>query len=222
MTCHFLITKFFNILGIYALWQKIKEEKMKKDKKGQNWHHHEDQLVEVEENEEENLPEVEEKPQDAKLDAAELERLKQENAKLADDYMRAYADLENTKKRCAAELEKNSKYAVGSFAKGLLSVADNLHRALAAAEETAENSGEQLAQLKKGVELTEAELMKVFAKFGISKMETIGQVFNPSFHQVIQEVEDKSKPAGTVVAELQTGYMINDRLLREAMVIVAR
>ena len=197
---------------------------MKKDKKGQNWHHHEGKLPETEENEQENLPEIESEPETEELlpDAAEFERLKQENAKLADDYVRAYADLENTKKRCAAELEKNSKYAVSSFAKDLLTVADNLHRALAAAEETAENFGEQLVQLKKGVELTEAELMKVFAKFGISKMETIGQVFNPSFHQVIQEVEDKSKPAGTVVAELQTGYMINGRLLREAMVIVAR
>ena len=74
----------------------------------------------------------------------------------------------------------------------------------------------------KGVELTEAELMKVFEKFGISKMDVMGQVFDPNFHQVIQEVEDKTKPAGTVIAELQTGYMINGRLLREAMVVVTK
>ncbi len=101
----------------------------------------------------------------------------------------------------------------------MLSVADNLHRALLAA---AEAGGEECVQLKKGVELTESELSKVLAKFGVTKMDPMGKVFDPSFHQVVQEVEDKSKPAGTVVAELQTGYMINDRILREAMVVVTR
>ena len=83
-------------------------------------------------------------------------------------------------------------------------------------------SGSECEQLKKGVELTESELSKVLAKFGVTRMEPMGKVFDPAFHQVVQEVEDKSKPAGTVVAELQTGYMINDRILREAMVIVSR
>ena len=133
--------------------------------------------------------------------------------------MRAYADLENTKKRCALDMEKQAKYAISSFAKELLSVADNLHRALEAAEN---DDLDQLQQFRKGVELTEAELMKVLNKFGITKMETIGNVFDPAFHQVVQEVEDKTKPAGTIVAELQTGYMINGRLLREAMVVVSR
>ena len=149
----------------------------------------------------------------------EMEKLLAENAKLKDDYLRAYADLENTKKRCAQDMEKQSKYAISAFAKELLVVADNLHRALAAAEN---DDLEQLQQFKKGVELTEAELMKVLNKFGVTKMETIGNVFDPAFHQVVQEVEDKSKPAGTIVAELQTGYMINGRLLREAMVVVSR
>ena len=149
----------------------------------------------------------------------EMEKLLAENAKLKDDYLRAYADLENTKKRCALDMEKQSKYAISAFAKELLVVADNLHRALAAAEN---DNLEQLQQFKKGVELTEAELMKVLNKFGVTKMETIGNVFDPAFHQVVQEIEDKSKPAGTIVAELQTGYMINGRLLREAMVVVSR
>lgn len=194
---------------------------MKKDKKGQNWTAQPDETEETcEENAESEMSE--DSAADNGCDEAELKRLQQENAQLKNDYLRAYADLENAKKRCSAELEKNSKYAISSFAKELLSVADNLHRALAAAEETPESTAEQLAQLKKGVELTESELMKVFAKFGITKMDALGKVFDPSFHQVIQEVEDKSKPAGTVVAELQTGYMINDRILREAMVIVSK
>ena len=149
-----------------------------------------------------------------------IETLKAENKKLKDDFLRAYADLENNKKRCAQEIEKNSKYAVSSFAKELLSVADNLHRALEAV--SPDENREDCDGLRKGVELTEAELMKVFNKFGIRKMEIIGTVFDPNFHQVIQEVEDTEKPSGTIISELQTGYMINDRILREAMVIVTK
>lgn len=187
---------------------------MKKDKKEHNLENETEQLAECVENTEpaaEETKEVSVNP--------ETEKLKADNAKLKDDYLRAYAELENTKRRCAVEIEKNSKYAVGSFAKEILSVADNLHRALAAAEEL---SGSECEQLKKGVELTESELSKVLAKFGVTKMEPMGKVFDPAFHQVVQEIEDKSKPAGTVVAELQTGYMINDRILREAMVIVSK
>ena len=87
---------------------------------------------------------------------------------------------------------------------------------------TLHSDAEQMEQFRKGVELTESELMKVLGKFGVTKMEAMGKVFNPSFHQVVQEVEDKTKPAGTIIAELQTGYMINDRLLREAMVVVSK
>jgi len=171
----------------------------------------------LEEPEVEQLDDVEEPAVDDK--DAEFEKLRDENARLKDDYLRAYADLQNTQKRCAQEMEKQAKYAISSFAKELLSVADNLHRALEAAKN---DDLAQLQQFRKGVELTEAELMKVLNKFGITKMETIGNVFDPAFHQVVQEVEDKTKPAGTIVAELQTGYMINGRLLREAMVVVSK
>lgn len=152
-------------------------------------------------------------------DDGDIVQLQAENTKLREDYLRAFADAENTKKRCAQEIEKNSKYAISSFAKGLLAVADNLHRAIAAVDEEHKTSCEALLT---GVELTEAELMKVFNKFGITRMEIMGQVFDPNFQQVIQEVEDQTKPSGTVIAELQTGYMINDRLLREAMVVVTK
>lgn len=154
---------------------------------------------------------------DIESDVAQLEA---EITKLREDYLRAFADAENTKKRCAQEIEKNNKYAISSFAKSLLSVADNLHRAIEAVNK--DEGKESCEALLKGVELTESELMKVFNKFGISKMEIVGTVFDPNFHQVIQEVEDPNQPAGTVIAELQTGYMINDRLLREAMVVVTK
>lgn len=147
-----------------------------------------------------------------------LEALQIENAHLKDEYLRALADADNTKKRCAQEIEKNTKYAIASFAKSLLSVADNLHRAI----EAAGSDNESCKDLLKGIEMTEAELMKVFNKHGISKMDIIGTVFDPNFHQVVQEVEDAAKPNGTIIAELQTGYMISDRILREAMVVVSK
>ncbi len=172
------------------------------------------------ENLEEDLPiETEENIVPEDEEEGEIEKLREENAKLKEDFLRAYADAENTKRRCVQEIEKNSKYAISSFAKELLVVADNLHRALEAEDDS---DDEHVKKFKEGVKLTESELMKVFKKFGITKMESIGKVFDPAFHRVVQEVEDKEKPAGTIIAELQTGYMINDRLLREAMVIVAK
>lgn len=149
----------------------------------------------------------------------EYKQLLDENIKLKNEFLRAYADAENTKKRCAQEIEKNSKYAISSFAKELLSVADNLHRAITSVIDSHKTECETILQ---GVEMTEAELTKVFNKFGIKKMEILNTKFDPNYHQVIQEVEDPSKPAGTIISELQTGYMINDRILREAMVIVTK
>ncbi len=187
---------------------------------------HEDGMIPEDEIEQidQNIEDYEQSGEDADTsdysEAAEdnIEALRIENAHLKDEYLRARADAENTKKRCAQEIEKNTKYAVSSFAKNLLSVADNLHRAI----EAAAGNNENCKDLLTGVEMTEAELMKVFAKHGISKMEIMGTVFDPNYHQVIQEVEDPSKPNGTIIAELQTGYMINDRILREAMVVVSK
>lgn len=154
-----------------------------------------------------------------KQETSELESLKEENQKLKDSFLRAYAEAENTKKRCAQELEKNSKYAISSFAKELLVVADNLGRALSAVDE---NASKECKALMQGVEMTQTELTKVFAKFGIKKIDCMGKVFDPNFEQVVQEVEDNEKPSGTIISELQSGYMINDRILREAMVIVTK
>lgn len=149
-----------------------------------------------------------------------LDKLLAENQNLKDDYLRAVAEVENTKKRCQQEIEKNNKYAISGFAKSLLSVADNLQRAIDAVDK--DHADEVCESLLKGIELTQNELTKVFAKFDIKKMDIMGTVFDPNFHQVIQEVEDKTKPAGTIIAEVQTGYMIHDRILREAMVVVTK
>lgn len=149
----------------------------------------------------------------------ELEKLKEENAKLKDSFLRAYAESENVKKRCQQEIEKNSKFAIAEFAKELLGVADNLQRAMSSVKNT---DNEQCKSLLQGVEMTQKELTKVFAKFGIKKIESLDRIFDPNFERVVQEVEDKEKPAGTVIAELQSAYTINERILREAMVIVSK
>ena len=148
-----------------------------------------------------------------------LAALQEEYNKLKDSFLRAYAEAENTKRRCQQELEKNSKYAISSFAKELLSVADNLQRALSAVDEqTRANCGAFI----EGVEMTQKELFHVFEKFGVKKVDCMGQVFDPNLERVVQEVEDVEKPAGTIIAELQSAYTINDRILREAMVIVTK
>lgn len=151
--------------------------------------------------------------------AAVLAALQEENAKLKDAYLRACAEAENTKKRCQQEIEKNAKFALSSFAKELLPVADNLQRAVTS---VSAEQREQCRPLLQGVEMTQKELDKVFARFGIVRIKSLDRVFDPNFEQVVQEVEDPSKPAGTVIAELQSGYMINERILREAMVIVTK
>ena len=176
-------------------------------------HHAKDEILEQENKVQNECDEKENVKEDA------LEALKEENRKLKDELLRALAESENVKKRCALEMEKTGKYAISSFAKDLLGVADNLERALCAVQKD-ENTDCQA--LLEGVKLTQKELMHVFEKFGIVKMDIIGHPFDPNFHQVIQQVSDPSKPAGTIVSELQTGYMLNDRLLREAMVVVAK
>lgn len=170
-------------------------------------------------NKEEKMADPEKKQEDVATEENEeaTQALALENEKLKEDVLRALAEAENVKKRCAAEIEKNNKYAIAAFAKDLLSVADNLERALEAAGASSEN-----AALLEGVKLTAEGLKHVFEKYGIMPMNAKGQIFDPNYHRVVQEVPDESKSAGEIVTELQKGYMINDRLLREAMVVVAK
>ncbi len=155
-------------------------------------------------------------------DAAETEqskdKLEEEYNKLKNDYIRLYAEMDNMKKRTLQETEKTIKFAISSFAKELLGVADDMERAIAAMSDNSESC----AELLKGVELTQNELTKAFEKFGIKRFNHIGQKFDPNYERVVQEIDDKKAESGTILAELQAGYVIHDRILREAMVIVAR
>lgn len=156
----------------------------------------------------------------------EIVKLAEEVLHWKDLAMRTAAEMENLKKRTQIDIEKATRYANGSFAKDLLPVADCLNQAMACAKaELAKEKTKNpiMENLLKGVEMTECNLMSALKKQQIERMDSMGKVFDPNLHKVIQEVDDKTKPAGTVVQELQTGYTIGgDRVLREAMVIVSK
>lgn len=143
-----------------------------------------------------------------------------EVAGLKDQVLRALADAENTRRRGQKEREDTAKYAVANFAKEMLNVADNFHRALDATPKDANDPA--LKNLITGIEATERQLQSTLERFGIKKLEPLGQTFDPNFHRVMMEVDDPDQPAGTVVQVLQAGYVIHDRLLREALVAVAK
>lgn len=151
---------------------------------------------------------------------ARIADLEKQLAEMKDRALREMADAENTRKRAQKEREDTSKYAVAGFAKDVLAVADNFSRALAAAPN--ETSDPTVTNLLTGLQATERQLMATLERFGVRKIEPIGQPFDPHFHQVMMEVDAPDQPAGTVVQVLQAGYVIHDRLLREALVAVAK
>ena len=148
--------------------------------------------------------------------------LEEENAQLKNDVLYARADVENLRRRMEQQLEERGKYAVGNFAKDMLSVADNLQRALE--NVPADKRGEDafLDNLAKGVEMTERELMTVFGRYGIVQVAAMNERFDPHVHQAVMEVPNPDVPSGTITMVMQTGYLIHDRLLRPAMVGVAK
>ena len=149
-------------------------------------------------------------------------KLEAEVASLKDQLLRAMAETENTRRRAQRDREDASKFAVSSFAKELVSVADNLRRALEAVPAEGREQDEMLKGLAVGVEATERQLFAAFDRAGIKKLDPAGEPFDPNFHQVMFEIENTGKAAGTVVQVLQPGYTIHGRLLREAMVGVAK
>jgi molecular chaperone GrpE len=149
-------------------------------------------------------------------------KLEAEVAGLKDQLLRAMAETENTRRRAQRDREDATKFAVSSFAKELVSVADNLRRALDAVPAEGRERDEMLKGLAVGVEATERQLFAAFDRAGIKKIDPTGEPFDPNFHQVMFEIENTGKAAGTVVQVLQPGYTIHGRLLREAMVGVAK
>lgn len=151
-----------------------------------------------------------------------IAQLEAEVANLKDQVLRAMAETENLRRRAQREREDTAKFAVANFAKDLVTVQDNLQRALEAVPADARETDELLKTLYVGVDATARQLATAFEKAGIQKLEPLGEPFDPNFHQVMFEVENTGKPAGSVVQVLQSGYTINGRLLREAIVGVAK
>lgn len=154
---------------------------------------------------------------------AKIAALEAEMAKTKDAALRAMADAENMRKRAERDAVEREKYAVGNFAKALLAVADNLRRALDTVGAEARAADPQLAKLAEGVELTERELTAVFERNGVAKIDAAGKPFDPALHQAVAQVDAPEGTApGSVVQVFQPGYTLHGRLLREAMVTVAK
>lgn len=152
-----------------------------------------------------------------------IAQLAAENAELKDRLLRAMAEMENLRRRTEREIADTRQYAVSSFAREILTVGDNLRRALDAVPADQRKAAEgALSALLEGVEITERELLKILSKHGVAVVEPAGQRFDPNLHQAMFEVADASVPAGTIVNVIQPGYTIGDRVLRPAMVSVAK
>lgn len=152
-----------------------------------------------------------------------LDAAAQEAADLKDKLLRALAEMENLRRRTEREVADARLYGVASFARDILGVADNMQRALQALDtDLREKADATTKVLLDGVELTERELLKVLDKHGIKKIEPLGERFDPNFHQAMYEVPDASVPAGTVIQVVQPGYLIGDRMLRPALVAIAK
>ncbi|MBX8813133.1 nucleotide exchange factor GrpE [Pseudochrobactrum algeriensis] len=151
-----------------------------------------------------------------------LAELQVENNALKDQMLRLAADMENLRKRTAREMQDAKAYAVTNFARDMLSVSDNLRRALDAipTDALAEDTG--LKALAEGVEMTERAMINALERHGVTQLSPEGQKFDPNFHQAIFEVPNTDVPNNTVVQVMQTGYAIGDRVLRPAMVGVSR
>ena len=148
--------------------------------------------------------------------------LEAEMASLNDKLLRALAESENVRRRAIRDKDDASKYAITSFAKEILSVADNLSRALASIEDEMRSGDGPVANLIVGLEMTERDLLNTLERTGVTPIEAMGARFEHNFHETMFEVEDKDKPAGTVFQVLETGYVLKDRLLRPAKVGVTK
>ena len=152
-----------------------------------------------------------------------VELLQKEAAEARDRMLRTLAEMENLRKRTAKEVADSKLYGVTGFARDVLDIADNLQRALDAVPAEARAAADAgLKSLIEGVELTERSLLNALEKHGVKKFDPLGQKFDPNFQQAMFEVPDASVPSGTVVQVVQAGYTIGERVLRPALVGVAK
>ena len=150
-------------------------------------------------------------------------KLVEENEALKDQVLRVAADMENLRRRTTRDVADARAYAIANFARDMLQVSDNLSRALdAIPAETKDGGDAGFKALIEGVELTGRAMLSTLERHGVKQIDPMGERFDPNFHQAMYEVPDPSVPANTIVQVAQTGYVIGDRVLRPAMVGVAK
>lgn len=161
-------------------------------------------------------------PQDDAANFAVLQNLQKELVETKDQLLRAAAETENLRKRFQREREDTLKFAISSFAKDLLDVADNFRRALDAIPEDLRGD-DRVRTIIEGIEATERTMLRTFERAGIQKLEPqLDEAFNPNFHEVMFEAPVPGKASGAIIQVIETGYMLHERLLRPARVGVAK
>ncbi len=167
------------------------------------------------------MPDIVENPHAAEF--AVLEALKAEVETLKDQRLRALAEVENIRRRAEKEKAEAGLYAVTKFARDMVGIADNFSRALAAVPAGARDAADpQIVAVLDGVEATDRQLLQTLERYGVKQVDTADGKFDPNLHQAIAEVPAGGKSPGSIVDVVQTGFMIGDRLLRPAMVTVAK
>lgn len=165
-------------------------------------------------------------PENAAIETQEpdpIDLLKAENGELKDKFLRLAAEMDNLRRRTEREVKDAKVYSTAAFARDMLSVSDNLRRALEAIPAEAREAGEAgFMALMEGVEMTERAMLAALDRHGVKKIEPTGQKFDPNFHQAMFEVPNPEIPANTVIQVVQDGYTIGDRVLRPAMVGVSK
>ena len=150
-------------------------------------------------------------------------QLQQEAAEWKDRVLRTLAEMENLRRRTEREVADARAYGVANFARDVLVIADNMSRALQSiAPELRERADAGIKALIDGLELTEREVLKALEKHGVRKFDPLGEKFDPNLHQAMYEIPNDTVPPGTVAQVVQSGFMIGDRVLRPAMVGVAK
>jgi molecular chaperone GrpE len=170
-------------------------------------------------------PQAAEKPEaDASTTAPDpLELARAESAELRDKYLRLAAEMDNLRRRTERDVKDAKSYSVAGFARDMLAVSDNLRRALDAIPADAREAGDAgLKALIEGVEMTERSMLAALERHGVKQLDPTGQKFDPNFHQAMFEVPNTEVPNNTVVQVVQAGYTIGERVLRPAMVGVAK
>jgi molecular chaperone GrpE len=152
----------------------------------------------------------------------DLEGLLRENAEMRDRLLRTMADMENLRRRTEREKADTARYAISNFARDVLTVGDNLKRTIEHVPAEAAAQDPALKSFLDGVEITERELLNVLERHGVTRIDPLGQRFDPNCHQAMYEVQNPEVPEGTVVDVMQAGYKIGDRCLRPALVAVAK